>query len=128
MVIYIYTWFDEIGWLCNQWLYFFICSLNPYGLDSSPICGDLPGGNAVSVEALPLLATSTQDYDDSVSRTITLINNVYHEFIRSEEGLGFNGQVCILGKIVLIHSLNIFCCYLLYGNGTRVECFYESFF
>ena len=92
--------------------------MNPYGLDSSPICGEVPGGNTVSVGALPLLATSTQEYDDAVTRTITLVNNAYHEFLRSDEGHCFSGQVCVLGNwyYYLSSCLNYFILELLFKN------------
>lgn len=73
-------------------------SLSPYGLDSSPVCGETSGGDSVPVGAVPLLATATPEYEDAVMRTLNATNAAYHEFLRSEEGHGFNGQVCLIGK------------------------------
>lgn len=73
-------------------------SLSPYGLDSSPVCGETSGGDSVPVGAVPLLATATPEYEDAVTRTLNATNAAYHEFLRSEEGHGFNGQVCLIGK------------------------------
>ncbi|XP_045582036.1 protein retinal degeneration B isoform X7 [Procambarus clarkii] len=77
-----------------------LSSLSPYGLDSSPVCGEVSGGDSVPVGAVPLLATTVQEYDEAVTRTINATNAAYHEFLRSEEGQNFNGQVCIIGDSI----------------------------
>ncbi|XP_069988333.1 protein retinal degeneration B isoform X13 [Penaeus vannamei] len=77
-----------------------LSSLSPYGLDSSPVCGETSGGDSVPVGAVPLLATATPEYEDAVMRTLNATNAAYHEFLRSEEGHGFNGQVCLIGDSV----------------------------
>ncbi|XP_047497330.1 protein retinal degeneration B-like isoform X3 [Penaeus chinensis] len=77
-----------------------LSSLSPYGLDSSPVCGETSGGDSVPVGAVPLLATATPEYEDAVTRTLNATNAAYHEFLRSEEGHGFNGQVCLIGDSV----------------------------
>ena len=46
------------------------------------------------VSVVPIFATQSAQYYDSVVQVITRANSVYNEFLRSEEGLGFNGQVC----------------------------------
>lgn len=77
-----------------------LSSLSPYGLDSAPVCGEVSGGDCVPVGAVPLLATSVPEYDECVVRTLNATNAVYHEFLRSEEGQGFNGQVCLIGDSI----------------------------
>lgn len=73
-------------------------SLSPYGLDAYPVCGEgAVGGDNVPVGALPLLAGSVPDYDDAVTQTLNAANAAYHEFLRSEEGQGFTGQICFIG-------------------------------
>ncbi|KAG0716142.1 Protein retinal degeneration B [Chionoecetes opilio] len=74
--------------------------LSPYGLDATPVCGEVCGGDSVPVGAVPLLATSVPEYDECVVRTLNATNAAYHEFLRSEEGHGFNGQVCIIGDSI----------------------------
>ncbi|KAK8391715.1 hypothetical protein O3P69_017322 [Scylla paramamosain] len=77
-----------------------LSSLSPYGLDATPVCGEVSGGDSVPVGAVPLLATSVPEYDEYVVRTLNSTNAAYHEFLRSEEGHGFNGQVCIIGDSI----------------------------
>lgn len=77
-----------------------LSSLNPYSFDVSPSCLDAPQvtHDSIPIGSIPLLATANvTEYQDSVSRAVTSANNVYHEFLKSEEGLGFNGQICIIG-------------------------------
>lgn len=75
------------------------------------MCGEVSGGDSVPVGAVPLLATSVPEYEECVVRTLNATNAVYHEFLRSEEGQGFNGQVCIIGKCLpLQHSLSLCLC------------------
>ncbi|XP_071529993.1 protein retinal degeneration B isoform X3 [Panulirus ornatus] len=77
-----------------------LSSLSPYGLDSSPVCGEVSGGDSVPVGAVPLLSTTVPEYDEAITRTLHSINGAYHEFLRSEEGQGFIGQVCIIGDSI----------------------------
>ncbi|XP_034239882.1 protein retinal degeneration B isoform X2 [Thrips palmi] len=77
-----------------------LSSLNPYSFDVSPSCLDAPQvtHDSIPIGSIPLLATANvTEYQDAVSRAVTSANNVYHEFLKSEEGLGFNGQICIIG-------------------------------
>ncbi|KAL7294405.1 hypothetical protein TKK_0012407 [Trichogramma kaykai] len=79
-----------------------LSSLSPYSFDVSPSCMDTPQitHDTIPIGAIPLLATSTPEYHDSVSKVVTAANQVYLEFCRSEEGRGFNGQVCFIGDSV----------------------------
>ena len=56
--------------------------------------------DTIPIGAIPLLATSTPDYQDAVTRVVNGANQVHQEFVRSEEGRGFNGQVCFIGDSV----------------------------
>ena len=39
------------------------------------------------------MVSTSQMYEDAVSATISCTNAVYDEFLRSEEGYGFRGEV-----------------------------------
>lgn len=80
----------------------FSFSLSPYSFDISPSTVDAPlvTNDTIPIGAIPLLASSTPEYQDAVSRVIAGANQVYHEFIKSEEGRGFAGQICLIGDSV----------------------------
>ncbi|XP_076232304.1 retinal degeneration B isoform X1 [Calliopsis andreniformis] len=79
-----------------------LSSLSPYSFDVSPSSMDAPQvtNDTIPIGAIPLLASSTPEYQDAVSRIIAGANQVYHDFIRSEEGRGFTGQICLIGDSV----------------------------
>ncbi|XP_076054532.1 retinal degeneration B isoform X3 [Oratosquilla oratoria] len=77
-----------------------LSSLSPYGIDASPVGGEVTCGDNLPVGAIPLMATSAPEYEESVLKLNTSLNAAYHEFLRSEEGHGFNGQVCLIGDSV----------------------------
>lgn len=54
-------------------------SLSPYSFDVSPSCTDVPQvtHDSIPIGAMPILASSTPDYADAVSRTISAANAVY---------------------------------------------------
>ncbi|XP_043462578.1 protein retinal degeneration B isoform X2 [Leptopilina heterotoma] len=76
--------------------------LSPYSFDVSPSCMDTPQvtHDTIPIGAIPLLASSSSEYQDSVSKVINTANQVYQDFIRSDEGKGFNGQVCFIADSV----------------------------
>lgn len=76
-----------------------LSTLSPYSFDCSPSTIETPSltNDLIPIGAIPLIATSSPDYTESVTRVINCANNVYHEFIKSDDGKGFNGQVCIVG-------------------------------
>ncbi|XP_054289278.1 protein retinal degeneration B isoform X3 [Macrosteles quadrilineatus] len=76
-----------------------LSSLSPYSFDVSPSCSDTPHvtHDSVPIGAIPLLSTASPEYQDAISRTISAANLAYQDFIRSEEGKGFNGQVNLIG-------------------------------
>ncbi|KAG1678718.1 Protein retinal degeneration B [Nymphon striatum] len=81
-----------------------LSSLSPYSFDSSHSPTTLDSGhqvtNSVPLGALPLFAVSAPDYQEQVSRLIMSTNQVYHEFLKSNDGNGFNGQVVLVGDSV----------------------------
>ena len=67
-----------------------VCSLNPYSHDEGCL------GNSqdhVPLAALPLLAISSPRDQDAVATVIERANQVYTEFLKSPDGIGFSGQV-----------------------------------
>ncbi|XP_012231457.1 protein retinal degeneration B isoform X7 [Linepithema humile] len=79
-----------------------LSSLSPYSFDVSPSCMDAPQvtHDTIPIGAIPLLVSSSSDYQDAVSRVVMNANQVYHEFIKSDEGKGFIGQICFVGDSV----------------------------
>lgn len=61
----------------------------------------------VPIGAIPLLTTCSPDFQDSINKTVANANAAYADFLKSEEGKGFNGQVAIIGDsmgTVLAHD------------------------
>lgn len=85
-----------------------LSSLSPYSFDVSPSTTDLPNMMTdVPIGAIPLLTICSPDFQDVVNRAVTSANLVYQEFMRSDEGKGFNGMVSIIGDsmgAVLAHD------------------------
>nr|CAG4640614.1 EOG090X00NX [Eulimnadia texana] len=87
-----------------------LSSLCPGGNgDDSPVSGISTSPAWPPLGCLPLLAATAPDYAETVNRVIQSANQVYAEFIKSPEGLGFSGQVSVLadavGSVVLFDSL-----------------------
>ncbi|XP_059046300.1 protein retinal degeneration B [Achroia grisella] len=76
-----------------------LSTLSPYSFDCSPSSLETPSltNDLIPIGAIPLIATSSLDYAESVTKTINSANAVFNEFIKSDDGKGFNGQVCIVG-------------------------------
>ena len=62
--------------------------------------------------AIPLFVTGSQEYSNCVYQVIQKLNSVYSEFLQSDEGSGFSGQVCM--EIVYIPRLVL---YVTYNKG-----------
>ncbi|CAL7947667.1 unnamed protein product [Xylocopa violacea] len=79
-----------------------LSSLSPYSFDVSPSSMNAPQvtHDTIPIGAIPLLASSTPEYQDAVSKVIAGANQVYHDFMKSEEGRGFMGQICFVGDSV----------------------------
>lgn len=67
-----------------------VCSLNPYSHDEGCLSNIQ---DHVPLAALPLLAISSPQYQDAVATVIERANQVYAEFLKSSDGIGFSGQV-----------------------------------
>ncbi|XP_077292954.1 retinal degeneration B [Arctopsyche grandis] len=76
-----------------------LSTLSPYSFDVSPSSVDVPyiTHDLIPIGAIPILATTSPDYYECVSRTIHGANTVYQEFLKSDEGRGFTGQVYFIG-------------------------------
>ncbi|XP_056662890.1 membrane-associated phosphatidylinositol transfer protein 3 isoform X2 [Monodelphis domestica] len=82
--------------ICSQ-AFSLISNLNPYGYDENWLSSS---EDRVPLAALPLLAISSPQYQDAVATVITRANQVYSEFLASPDGVGFSGQVCLIGDCV----------------------------
>ncbi|XP_076344495.1 protein retinal degeneration B-like isoform X3 [Tachypleus tridentatus] len=76
-----------------------LSSLSPYSFQSSPsaIDGISRTYDAVPLGCMPLFALSSPEYQEYVSRAVAAANQTYHEFLKSDEGHGFSGQVVVIG-------------------------------
>ncbi|XP_053817581.1 membrane-associated phosphatidylinositol transfer protein 3 isoform X2 [Vidua chalybeata] len=74
-----------------------VSSLNPYSYDESCLSSS---EDHIPLAALPLLAVSSPQYQDAVAMVISRANQVYNEFLKSTDGAGFNGQVCLIGDCI----------------------------
>uniref|UniRef100_W5MGN9 Membrane-associated phosphatidylinositol transfer protein 3 n=1 Tax=Lepisosteus oculatus TaxID=7918 RepID=W5MGN9_LEPOC len=74
-----------------------VSNLNPYSYDESCVSSSV---DHLPLAALPLLAIASPHYLDAVATVISRANQVYHEFLKSQEGAGFSGQVCLIGDCV----------------------------
>ncbi|KFB34885.1 AGAP000033-PA-like protein [Anopheles sinensis] len=74
-----------------------LSSLSPYSFNTGPAGADVSNLADVPIGAIPLLATSSPDFQDAVNRAVACANQTYAEFVRSDEGRGFSGQVVLIG-------------------------------
>ncbi|XP_064379051.1 membrane-associated phosphatidylinositol transfer protein 3 isoform X11 [Dromaius novaehollandiae] len=74
-----------------------VSNLNPYSYDESCLSSS---EDHIPLAALPLLAISSPQYQDAVAMVISRANQVYNEFLKSTDGAGFNGQVCLIGDCI----------------------------
>ncbi|XP_066509617.1 membrane-associated phosphatidylinositol transfer protein 2-like isoform X5 [Hoplias malabaricus] len=74
-----------------------VSNLSPYSYDEGCLSSSQ---DHIPLAALPLLATSSPQYQDAVATVISRANQVYSEFIRSLDGASFSGQVCLIGDCV----------------------------
>lgn len=73
-----------------------IFSLSPYSFDTSPSSSEIPILTDVPIGAISLLASCSTDFPESVNKVIACANSVYSDFLKTEEGRGFNGQIAII--------------------------------
>lgn len=74
-----------------------VSNLSPYSYDEGCLSSSQ---DHIPLAALPLLATSSPQYQDAVATVIARANQVYSEFIKSIDGAAFSGQVCLIGDCV----------------------------
>ncbi|XP_023216410.1 protein retinal degeneration B-like isoform X2 [Centruroides sculpturatus] len=79
-----------------------LSNLSPYSFQASPsaIDGVHSTYDSIPLGALLLFAISSPEYQEYVSRVICATNQVYNDFLHSEEGYGFDGQVVVIGDSV----------------------------
>jgi len=90
-----------------------LSSLSPYSDNN------IHNNDTLPISCIPVLATSRPDYQESVSQLISLANKEYQDFLQTEEGFGFSGQVCILADSV--GSLLAYDALCRQPNQTRVD-------
>lgn len=67
----------------------------------------MPNLTDVPIGAIPLLTTCTPEFQTAVNKTVASANIVFADFLKTEEGRGFNGQIAIIGDsmgAVLAHD------------------------
>ncbi|XP_006865543.1 PREDICTED: membrane-associated phosphatidylinositol transfer protein 2 [Chrysochloris asiatica] len=74
-----------------------VSNLSPYSHDEGCLSSSQ---DHIPLAALPLLATSSPQYQEAVATVIQRANLAYGDFIKSQEGLTFSGQVCLIGDCV----------------------------
>ncbi|KAK1806789.1 hypothetical protein P4O66_005273 [Electrophorus voltai] len=73
-----------------------VSNLSPYSFDEGCL---FSSQDHIPLAALPLLATSSPQYQDAVTTVISRANQVYSDFLRSLDGTSFSGQArdCVGG-------------------------------
>ncbi|XP_023579083.1 membrane-associated phosphatidylinositol transfer protein 3 isoform X2 [Octodon degus] len=74
--------------ICSE-AFSLVSNLNPYSHDEGCLSNSQ---DHVPLAALPLLAISSPQYQDAVAMVIERANQVYSEFLKSADGIGFSGQ------------------------------------
>ncbi|XP_053136103.1 membrane-associated phosphatidylinositol transfer protein 2 isoform X6 [Hemicordylus capensis] len=82
--------------ICSE-AFSLVSNLSPYSYDEGCLSNSQ---DHIPLAALPLLATSSPQYQEAVATVILRANQVYSEFIKSQEGTSFSGQVCLVGDCV----------------------------
>lgn len=75
-----------------------LSSINPYSFEATYAEGPLLSDTLIG--SIPLIAISKPNYPDIVIQSIQAANKVYHDFVRSNEGSGFKGDISIIGDSV----------------------------
>ncbi|OQR75841.1 membrane-associated phosphatidylinositol transfer protein 2-like [Tropilaelaps mercedesae] len=75
-----------------------LSNLSPFGFQSSPSFEGISySQDPLPIAALPLFAVSTPEYIEYLGSAIAAVNGAYHDFLKTPEGLGFTGQVVLIG-------------------------------
>ncbi|KAM6423457.1 membrane-associated phosphatidylinositol transfer protein 2 isoform 7-T8 [Liasis olivaceus] len=100
--------------ICSE-AFSLVSNLSPYSYDEGCLSNSQ---DHIPLAALPLLATSSPQYQEAVATVILRANQVYGDFIKSQEGASFSGQVCLIGDCVGgILAFDALC----YSNQTMLE-------
>ncbi|KAF8567549.1 hypothetical protein P879_04563 [Paragonimus westermani] len=95
---------------------------------TSPIDPKLPievqlARDVMPLGSIPLFLTASANYSQLIQELASRLNTHYAEFLRSAEGAGFNGSVCLIadsvGAILTHDLLNVVA-------ASQVKCFIES--
>ncbi|XP_029777698.1 membrane-associated phosphatidylinositol transfer protein 2 isoform X3 [Suricata suricatta] len=85
-----------------------VSNLSPYSHDEGCLSSSQ---DHIPLAALPLLATSSPQYQEAIATVIQRANLAYGDFIKSQEGMTFNGQICLIGDCVGgILAFDALCC------------------
>ena len=57
----------------------------------------LVSNDKLPIGTIPIFATSSPEYQASVTKMVHCANDVFADFLKSDEGLGFCGSVCMIG-------------------------------
>ncbi|XP_072271910.1 membrane-associated phosphatidylinositol transfer protein 2 isoform X5 [Pyxicephalus adspersus] len=82
--------------ICSE-AFSLVSNLSPYSYDEGCLSNSQ---DHIPLAALPLLATSSPQYVEAVATVILRANQVYADFTKSQEGMCFTGQVCLVGDCV----------------------------
>nr|XP_058896620.1 membrane-associated phosphatidylinositol transfer protein 2 isoform X2 [Kogia breviceps] len=94
-----------------------VSDLSPYSHDEGCLSSSQ---DHIPLAALPLLATSSPHYQEAVATVIQRANLAYGDFIKSQEGVTFNGQVCLIGDCVGgILAFDALCCSNQTASGSQ---------
>lgn len=74
-----------------------LSSLSPYSFNASPVAADLPNISDVPIGAIPLLSVTSPLFHEAINKFINEANQVFHNFVKSDDGSGFSGQVALVG-------------------------------
>lgn len=75
-----------------------LSSINPYSFEATYAEGPLIPDTLIG--SIPLIATTKPNYVDIVIQSIQAANKIYQDFIKSNEGHGFRGDISIIGDSV----------------------------
>nr|XP_020648008.1 membrane-associated phosphatidylinositol transfer protein 1 isoform X1 [Pogona vitticeps] len=97
--------------------YALVSKLSPYSHDGDSLSSSQ---DHIPLAALPLLATSSGNYQNAVAVVISRTNQAYANFIHSPDGAGFCGQVLLIGDGVGgILAFDALCHSRAGGSGSR---------
>lgn len=75
-----------------------VSNINPYSFESTYAEGPLVADTQIGI--VPLLLASKKDFPKIVDECIFATNKIFDDFLHSDEGCGFHGQVTIIGDSI----------------------------